>query len=209
MFAMLLLAVATPLAAQVNHAPPATASLESLKDLIPRLREGRHVLLVRHERTEIPSRDDDYSRSPGECPAQRNLSVAGAAGAEQTGRAIRALGIPIREVIASPMCRGWDTARWMFGNARADARLMHHDPDGARTLDIAAAEIAALLTEIEPLPGGNVVLISHAANIFRASGERVPEGGIVILRHGDDRRWHTVGRFSGTDLESPMDFIRL
>lgn len=156
------------------------------------LGQRQHVELPGQARSNAPT-----SRRP----SQRNLSVAGVAGAEQTGRAIRALGIPVDEVIASPMCRGRETARWMFGDARTDARLMHHDPDGARTLDVAAAEIAALLQEIVPRAGGNIVVISHAGNIFRASGERVPEGGIVVLRRSAGGGWLTVGRFSGSDLD--------
>jgi len=59
--------------------------------LVPLLQKGGYILLIRHERTEVPARADDYSKPTTDCMAQRNLSVAGYAGSQETGKALSAL----------------------------------------------------------------------------------------------------------------------
>ena len=170
--------------------------------LVEALQEGGLVLLIRHERTEVPSRRDDYSKAPNDCTAQRNLSIAGGAGAQETGFSLHALEIPIGRVITSPMCRSAETARFMFGvDYESDLRLMHHDPNGERTLDIAAEEARALLGEIAPgLPKTNIALVSHGGNIFRVSGLRLTEGEIGVLRLDEDATITVLGQLTGSDL---------
>jgi hypothetical protein len=52
--------------------------------LIEQLRTGRNLLLIRHERTEVPSAEDDYAPPATNCITQRNLSAAGFSGAQET-----------------------------------------------------------------------------------------------------------------------------
>lgn len=187
------------LAAQ-NHSPP-TPPVE-ISDMLERLQSGGYVLLIRHERTEVPSRSDDYSQASNECRAQRNLSLAGVAGAQETGFVLRTLGIDVGRVLTSPMCRSAETARYMFGVAfETDTRLMHHDPDGERNLDVAEGELRDLLKELAPgLPDTNIALVSHGGNILRASGMRISEGEIGVLKFGDDDSIEVIGHFMGSDL---------
>ncbi|MEM6267760.1 MAG: hypothetical protein AAF707_09560, partial [Pseudomonadota bacterium] len=170
--------------------------------LVEALQEGGLVLLIRHERTEVPSRRDDYTKAPDDCTAQRNLSIAGAAGAQETGFSLRALEIPIGRVMTSPMCRSAETARFMFGvNYESDLRLMHHDPNGERTLDIAAEEVRALLSELAPgLPDSNIALVSHGGSIFRVSGLRLTEGEIGVLSLDETGTVVALGQLTGSDL---------
>ncbi|MEO1404999.1 MAG: hypothetical protein AAFV54_00730 [Pseudomonadota bacterium] len=170
--------------------------------LVEALQEGGLILLIRHERTEVPSRRDDYTKAPNDCTAQRNLSIAGAAGAQETGFSLRALEIPIGRVITSPMCRSAETARFMFGvDYESDLRLMHHDPNGERTLDIAAKEVRVLLSELAPgLPDSNIALVSHGGNIFRVSGLRLTEGEIGVLRLDENGTVVALGQLTGSDL---------
>ncbi len=184
-----------------THAQNADEQLTS-GELVERLKEGGYVLLIRHERTEVPSRRDDYSRPPGECRAQRNLSLAGVAGSQETGFSLRALEIDVGRVITSPMCRSAETARYMFGvDYELDTRLMHHDPDGERNLDVAEAEVRALLGELAPgLPETNIALVSHGGNIFRVSGLRLTEGEIGVLQLGEDGSVTALGQITGSGL---------
>ncbi|MGB3471053.1 MAG: hypothetical protein WBA51_09555 [Erythrobacter sp.] len=173
-----------------------------LKELLGELQSGGYVLIIRHERTELPSRPDDYSRDPGDCRAQRNLSLAGVAGAQETGFVMRMLDINIGRVITSPMCRSAETARYMFGvNYETDNRLMHHDPEGQRNLDIAASEVRELLVELSPgMPDTNIALITHGGSILRATGLSLSEGEIGVLTLGEDGTINAVGHFMGSDL---------
>lgn len=183
-------------------AQSAPSSGDERQRMIEALQAGGHILLVRHERTEVPSRRDDYTRAPDDCTAQRNLSIAGGAGAKETGFSLRVLEIPIGRVITSPMCRSAETARYMFGvDYESDVRLMHHDPDGERTLDVAEQEVRVLLAEIAPgLPNTNIALVSHGGNILRVSGLRITEGEIGILRLDEDGAVTAVGQITGSDL---------
>jgi broad specificity phosphatase PhoE len=176
--------------------------LDDFKILIDALREGGLVMLIRHERTELPSREDDYSRPEQDCRAQRNLSVAGTAGAVESGTVLRALAIPVARVISSPMCRTTETARGMFGvGYETDARLLHQDPQGARNLSVASAEMRALLHDLAPgIPGTNIAVIGHGGMIHQVSGVRLSEGEIAVVRLGTDGSVTALGQFLPSDL---------
>lgn len=191
------------------HAQPAAAANGTLDagELVPLLQKGGYILLIRHERTEVPARADDYSKPPSDCMAQRNLSVAGYAASQETGKALTALEIPVGTVLASPMCRGMDTARFMFGRARADDRLMHHDPAGPRTLDVAAADMKALIATLEP-DASNIALVSHVANIYRAYSISLSEGEIAVLQKQADGSTKVIGQAMGSDF-GPYARIKL
>ncbi|MEM9996651.1 MAG: hypothetical protein AAF809_03030, partial [Bacteroidota bacterium] len=125
-----LLAVVLSFAAAQAHAQTAPSQPEAppldRASLIEALQGGGYVLVIRHERTEVPSRRDDYTQAPDDCRAQRNLSVAGAAGAQETGVILKVLGIEAGRVLTSPMCRSAETARYVFGvGYEIDMRLMH------------------------------------------------------------------------------------
>ncbi|MEM8616813.1 MAG: hypothetical protein AAGF20_07740 [Pseudomonadota bacterium] len=172
--------------------------------LIEALQGGGHVLYIRHERTEVPSRADDYSRPASDCRAQRNLSVSGVAAAYETGMVLRAVDIPISRVIASPMCRGTETARYMFGvGYELDTRLMHHDPskNSSRNMDTAVAEAQALLAELAPIMGDtNIALVGHGGTIRRVTGLSLTEGEIAVLRLSETGEVTALGQLTGSAM---------
>ncbi|MDP3406202.1 MAG: hypothetical protein Q8S03_16050 [Brevundimonas sp.] len=188
-----------------GHAPEpqahGPAAQGRVGQLIDQMRAGGLVLVIRHERTEVPSREDDYTRPAFDCAAQRNLSVAGAAGAQETGVALRALAIPIGSVIASPMCRTTETARFMFGDYRIDPRLIHPNPDvpGGRDVSRAGEELAGILRALPPR-AENTAIVSHGGNIALATGLRLAEGEIGIVKVAPDGAIETVGQVVGSDL---------
>lgn len=189
--------------AQSSTTNPATPLYTSF-EVIEKLKEGGLIMLIRHERTEVPSRADDYTRPSDDCQAQRNLAVSGVVNADQNGALIRAAGIPVSRVITSPMCRSSETARYMFGvDYEVDGRLMHHDPgpDSKRPLDNAAKETGELIREMMAVPaGGNVALISHGGNIFKSTGLRLTEGEIGVLRVDESGEISVLGQFTGSTL---------
>lgn len=172
--------------------------------LIDAVKEGGYVLYIRHERTEVPSRSDDYSQPANECRAQRNLSVSGVAAAHETGVVIRDIGLPIQRIIASPMCRGAETARYMFGvEYDIDTRLMHHDPseNSARNMDAAVAEAEAIVKEVGTgLTGTNIVLVGHGGTIRRVTGLSVTEGEIAVIRVAESGEIVALGQLTGSTL---------
>ena len=206
-FAGLILAFAPPVLAQTasNPAPVAAqgpqpvATLEnrdlSTRELNEKLRAGGLVILMRHERTNVPSRGDDYSRPANDCNAQRNLSPAGVAGAAETGAAISAIGWPIGRVLSSEMCRSTETARFMFGRYEIEPRLMHHDNTAERTVTVSGQELNAVLADIPRGGGENTVLVSHIGNIYFAIGLRLSEGEFAVLERQEDGNYVILGTF--------------
>ena len=195
------LAQHTPAAAHgAAHAPVPSR----MDQLIGQLRGGGLVLLIRHERTEVPAREDDYTRPAHDCMAQRNLSLAGVAGAQETGIALRALGLQPARVLSSPMCRTTETARYMFGTWELEPRLIHPNPGvpGGRDVVAAGEELAALLRAL-PRDGGNVAIVSHGGNIVRATGLRLAEGEIGVVRVEADGTIVAVGQAPGSDFGPP------
>jgi phosphohistidine phosphatase SixA len=174
-----------PVLKLVNRALSASA-------LSKRLTQGGLVIVMRHERTEVPSRFDDYSRPANDCNAQRNLSVAGVAGAAETGVAIRALKWPIGRVLSSEMCRATETARFIFNRFEIEPRLMHHDNTEARTVIVSGREMNDLLASL-PRSTDNTVFVSHIGNIFFAIGLEVSEGEMAILERQADKSYALLG----------------
>ena len=91
---------------------PAPATALQGPQLVAALRRGGYVVYFRHTATDY-SRDDTGMRHLGDCDHQRLLSAQGRRDARDIGLRIRALGLPVGEVLASPFCRTMDHARLM------------------------------------------------------------------------------------------------
>jgi phosphohistidine phosphatase SixA len=94
-------------------AAPATQAQSGMR-LADALRQGGYILYFRHTATDF-SQNDERMTGFEDCANQRNLTDAGRADARAIGAAIRSLGIPIGEVLASPFCRTRETAELIFG----------------------------------------------------------------------------------------------
>lgn len=184
-------------------APAATAASDPVllrtEPLIALMKRGGTVLVIRHERTEVPSSGDDYAQ-PTNCAVQRNLSVAGQAGARETGYALKVLGVRFGKVLASPMCRTMETARLIFGRVDASPRLMHGDDSRGRTNAVIGTELRAQVEEVRPAPGVNDVVVSHIGNIAEGYRYFLTEGEIAVMQRGPDGTMRLVGRAIPSDL---------
>ena len=78
--------------------------------LLAELKRGGYTIFFRHTSTDF-SRDDVKSRSDDDCENQRPLTNKGRDEARRIGEDMRALGIPISEVLASPRCRTVEVAK--------------------------------------------------------------------------------------------------
>ncbi len=167
--------------------------------LLPLLKKGGYFLVMRHERTEVPAPFDDYSKPATDCNAQRNLSAAGYAGSQETGKILSVLEIPISRVLASPMCRTMATARLAFSKAEPEMRLIHHDNVPGRTPEVSGAEMRALIAELDP-GDSNIVLVSHIGNINRAIDTTPSEGEFSIVKKLPDGTIKVIGMAMGSDF---------
>jgi phosphohistidine phosphatase SixA len=143
------------------------------------LREGGVALVMRHAKTETAT---DRVEVIGDCTTQRNLSEEGREQARQIGRDVEALGVPVGEVLTSPLCRTNDTADLAFGDSTPRMFLLSAGEEATPEDDRRIRKLEAAASA----PAGSAkVLVTHTGNIGGAFGESVLEGDIVVVRDGD------------------------
>ena len=169
-------------------APGAATQLDDAA-LLEALRAGGFNIYFRHVATDWSQ--SDQVRAAGDwrdCDAtrMRQLSDAGRGDAKTIGAAIRELGIPVGEVLASPYCRTVETARLMdLGKVEESLQVMNlraADYVGGRASVIASArELLA-----SPPPSGNRVIVAHG-NVARESTPVYPNEGEAVVFEPDGK----------------------
>jgi len=161
-------------------AAPATQALSGPR-LADALRQGGYVLYFRHTATDF-SQNDERMTGFEDCANQRNLTDAGRADARAIGAAIRSLGIPIGEVLASPFCRTRETAELIFGRYSVSTAVRGGpaQTDGGRY-----DELRALLAR--RVPGKvNLAIASHGNPFAALAGTPyLAEGEAAIIEPRD------------------------
>jgi len=169
--------------------------------LVQALRQGGFTIYFRHEATDWSQSDHIQNASDWlSCDGARvrQLSAAGRQNAVATGQAIRALGIPVGRVLASPYCRTVETATLMnlgevestndvinlrvadfFGGrpavvTTARALLAHPPQDNTNTLVVAHGNVAREATPVYPDEGEGLVFEADGEGGFRFVGRLKP-----------------------------------
>jgi phosphohistidine phosphatase SixA len=145
------------------------------------LRAGGHVALMRH--ADAPGGVGD---PPGfrveDCATQRNLSAKGRADAEKIGLRLKGEGIAFEKILSSPWCRCIDTARLLnLGTVETEATFGNVVVlrDQRETLTTGARALIARWTA-----RGNLLVVTHGANIQALTGVWLASGEIVVVRGG-------------------------
>ena len=117
----------------------------------------------------------------------RGLDAEGLYQARYTGEWLKAGEVPILKAYTSDMCRSWDTARLMAGNAPVFA----HPAQKTTDPEIIARFKAEIEAELAANPGQNIILVSHSnvAPLYGATGQEgeaeIPSGGVFVVRPPD------------------------
>lgn len=181
--------------AQAQVPPPANRSAAPAKELVAAeivqaLRSGGLILYFRHTSTDF-SQNDANSRGPEDCANQRNLTDRGRDEARRIGAAIKAIGVPVGTVLASPTCRTVETARLIFGRAEptTSVRSRNTDPNDATRFE----PLKQLFQTTVP-PRTVLGIVSHGNPFFAVAGAPyLAEGEGALLRPtGSD--WEIVAR---------------
>ena len=166
--------------------PPAFVEKMATRDTLNQLRKGGYVLYLRHGYTDN-SRPDRYPQVDlNDCETQRVLSDEGRALMRQVGQSLRKSGIPVGEIVVSPMCRTRESARLVFGE-RTDQRFIIAEPlmySANMTSEEKKPRLATLKDWLRrPLSAGsNRLLLAHAPNLHDLIGFFVkPEGTLVVF----------------------------
>ena len=153
------------------------------------LRRGGYILVFRHSITNWAERDVDGEHFEDR-KTQRNLSEQGRQLSEELGKAIKAAGIPIGEVSASPMWRCRDTAQLMFGRHTTTVDLFRR---GAPYRD---ARVRLLSTK--PKKGTNTVLVTHQDVVIPIvtglQREQLREGEALIVKPLGDGKYEVLAQ---------------
>ncbi|NEP63472.1 MAG: histidine phosphatase family protein [Symploca sp. SIO2G7] len=161
--------------------------------VIQSLQSGGHVIFIRHGQTE---RDyaDQVSAEMGNCASQRTLSEFGWAQAKSIGEALRALDVPVGEVISSEYCRAWQTADLAFGRYQKSPDLNFEPAEeySQEQLDAMRERITPWLRKF-PTDGTNLVLVGHDDPFDAATGiYPEPQGVSYILKPGGEFGFEVV-----------------
>jgi broad specificity phosphatase PhoE len=168
-----------------------------LSEIVPNLKQGGYVLVLRHGATD-ESQKDVYPFVFDDMTKQRQLSDQGRKVAHDIGGALETMGISISQVYSSKLNRAIETGSLISrapltpvaeltdsgaGNASAMA-----DPNGGnRKIGSAIRALVTIraLVNKAPAPGTNTLLVTHKTNIADALGKEladVKEAETLIYR---------------------------
>ena len=159
-----------------------SAAQSEAEILVAAMQEGGTVIYLRHAATN--ANEIDTGRL-GDRAGQRNLSAAGIEQARALGLAFRRLGVPLGDILASPVFRARDTAELAFGAGRITVTMDLVADDYAGSELRAMLDGSARLLRTPPPPGTNRLLIGHRTPLQMVTGSRFPDS--VLPGRGDGR----------------------
>jgi broad specificity phosphatase PhoE len=174
---------------------PATAD----DNLWQRLAAGGQVVLMRHAAT-TTGLGDPPGFELDDCATQRNLSDAGREQARRIGEKLRRRNVPIGAVRSSRWCRCLDTARLAFGDGEPWPVLDSLYERASQR----AAQTEALRRVVANAPAhGNLILVTHQANIVALTGMGLGPGEMIVLTPRGEERFDVAGRLTLASLRAP------
>ena len=159
------------------------AQTAPLDQIIPQLRQGGYVLVMRHASSPRQSPTKEQANADN-LKLERQLDAAGRRAATAMGDAVRALNIPVVAVLSSPTYRAMETVR-LAGFASPE--IVEELGDGGQSMQGAAdAQATWLRRKVSELPlKGNALLVTHQPNLSKAFpswGASVEDGETVVVR---------------------------
>jgi broad specificity phosphatase PhoE len=157
------------------------------------LKKGGQVVLVRHALT-TPGVGDPDKFKLADCSTQRNLSDEGRAEAKRLGDSLRARGIAVGTLLASPWCRCLETARLAFGR-EAQKEPALGNIFGRR--EVEAKQMAQLRPLAARKPAqGNTVMVTHGSVVLALTGVSPATSEMVVVTPQGDGTFKLAGRIA-------------
>ena len=169
-------------------------SLLSADSLLVELRKGGYTIVWRHTATDRSVQEPmDYQNTPRF--QQRNLTDRGIADAKAVGAIFKSRGIPVGDVLSSPMFRTRETAEYAFGHVESTPLL--------RQVDRSPEQLRLIATE--PAAGTNRVLVTHhfviEQNVPGIKPGMIGEGEAVVVKATGRDGLRLVGIFKMADWQ--------
>ncbi|MCW9030869.1 MAG: histidine phosphatase family protein [Gammaproteobacteria bacterium] len=166
---------------------PHTLSKEVTSEILPAhklikaLQSGGHIIYVRHGPTNHNEKDQ-YSDDFENCSSQRNLSKQGRAIVTKIGATVRALKIPVGDVLSSPYCRCKDTAKLIFGHFQVEPGLQFSISKNEEEAKQLGQQLHKMMMN-SGVDASNRVFVGHTANLKDGLGIwPKPEGVMVVFK---------------------------
>jgi phosphohistidine phosphatase SixA len=200
---IILLAALALLLVTVDRVAAQTAPTLSDEALVQALREGGFNIYFRHAATDW-SQSDEISKVGDwlscDSSRMRQHSADGRQTSINVGDAIRALGFPVGQVMASPYCRTVETAELMqLGAVEATTDVVNlrvADYFGGRGAIVASAQTRL---STKPAAGTNTIIVAHG-NVAQAATPVYPgEGEAVIFKPDGAGGFHYIARIAPDD----------
>lgn len=201
--AILLLTVLILLPVGVDRVAAQSAPALSDEALVQMLRKGGFNIYFRHAATDWSQSDEVNGKGDWlscDSSRMRQLSAEGRQTSIDIGEFIRALGLPVGKVMASPYCRTVETAKLMqLGAVESTTDVMNlrvASYFGGRAVIIGNAQ-KRLSTR--PAAGTNTVIVAHG-NVAQAATPVYPgEGEAVIFEPDGDGGFRYIARIAPED----------
>jgi phosphohistidine phosphatase SixA len=187
---------------------PLRATAADISKIVPMLKQGGYVLVLRHGATD-DSQKDVYPFVFDDMKKQRQLSDQGRKVARQMGAAIKALGIPIGQIYSSKLNRAIETGSFVspahitpvseLTDSGAGSASAMANPNGANTK---IGDAIRALVNKPPAMGTNNLLVTHKPNIADAFGNEladVKEAETLIYRPNPSGPPTLVGRVQASE----------
>ncbi|HEY6024240.1 MAG TPA: histidine phosphatase family protein [Pseudolabrys sp.] len=187
---------------------PLRATAADLAQIVPMLKQGGYVLVLRHGATD-ESQKDVYPFVFDDMKKQRQLSGEGRKVARDIGVAFKTMGISIGQIYSSKLNRAIETGSLISGapltpvkeltDSGAGSASAMANPNGANTKTGSA--ILALVNKV-PATGSNTLLVTHKTNIADAFGKEfadVKEAEALIYRPNPSGPPTLVGRVQANE----------
>ena len=162
----------------------ASAQWLSGTELVAALKQGGYVIVMRHANSP-QVRPDPALVAPGNTRGERQLNENGHKTARAMGQAVKALGVPIGTVLASPTFRTMETVRDLDLGTATTFNLLGDGSEGYEysSFEDSARFIRVRITEM-PKAGTNTLIVTHVPNMEQAFGDRfsIDEGQVVVVK---------------------------
>ena len=168
-----------------------TSGAADLDALVPMLKQGGYVLVIRHVATD-DSQKDAFPFVLDDMKKQRQLSEQGRQTAREMGATIKALGISFGQVYTSQLNRAVETGSLLSGSQTIAVRELTDSGAGSTSAMAkptgANAKIGSAVRDLvnaAPKFGFNNLLVTHKTNIADAFGKEfgnVTEGEALVFK---------------------------
>ncbi len=174
-------------------------STPSLAGLADDLKDGQHVLLMRH--ADAPGFGDPAGYQLDQCSTQRNLGEAGRAQSVAIGEWLTQQGVLTAKVLSSAWCRCLETARLMAKGTVLTEKTLGSFFDDMHLEKAQTAEMQKMIaTQLLQSKSTPLILVTHHVNIQAFTGKVVGVGDMVLVKVQPDGTYVSHQLYPGPAL---------